>query len=153
VALGHQGILNALKGSGVTLKSTIYDTTHETSGATTKIAAALSADPSITGIYAWIQTQSNAALAALRQVGRKDVAVVTNYAGYEQIPDLRAGRYAGVGGQPAAQIGTQAVQQAYNAVNDKPVEKQMTLPAFVLTKDNIDTPEAKPYLFFKSCNV
>ena len=147
----HDGFVEGLKGTGVTLKDTIYDPTNSASAAATRVASALSADPSITGVSAWINIQSDGVLAALRQLGRDDVSIVTNYGNYGQLPQLAAGKFAALIGLPAGPIGAAAVEQAYNAVAGKSVTREVVLPTFTITEENMDSEDAKPYLYVRSC--
>lgn len=148
----HQGYLEGLSGSGVTNKATLYDPTMSASNAATQVASALSADPKIGGINAWIDIMSDGALAAVRQTGRTSIPIVTNYTNYQQLQQLAAGQFVALIGLPAGQLGTDAVDQAQNVLTGKPTTPLLTLPTFTITKTNINSPAAKPYEYVKGCS-
>ena len=49
-------------------------------------------------------------------------------------------------------IGSDGIQQAYNAVTGKPVTAKITPPILPVTKDNVDSPSVAPFLYSTSCS-
>jgi ribose transport system substrate-binding protein len=148
----HQGFLDGLKGAGVTYKTTIYDPAYSASSAATQVSSALSGDPSIRGISAWINVMSDGVLTALRQSGQTGIKVISNYTGYEQLPELASGKFVALVGLPASQLGAESVQQADDVLAGKPTTARITLPTLTLTSSNMNSAAAKPYEYPTTCS-
>jgi ribose transport system substrate-binding protein len=115
------------------------------------VSSTISAHPDLVGIFSTAAFNTEGAVAALRSAKDTKVTIVgfdANPPGVKQIQD----------GEVAAQVvlkpydeGLAAGEQAVNALTGKPVTKVTSTGAVVATKDNLDSPEVKKYLYSFDC--
>jgi ribose transport system substrate-binding protein len=115
------------------------------------VSSTLAAHKDLVGIFSTAAFNTEGAVAALRTAGDHNVTIVgfdANPPGIKQIQD----------GEVAAQVvlkpydeGRAAGEQAINALTGKPVTKKVSTGALVATKDNLESPEVKKYLYSFTC--
>ena len=102
------------------------------------VTATLAKHPDLKGIFAANLFSAEGAASGLRQAGKLgDVKIVGFDAGPKQVEDLKDGLVQALIAQKPADIGTQGVEQAYNALEGKPTEEKIGTGAEVITKDNL----------------
>ncbi|WP_430440852.1 ABC transporter substrate-binding protein [Shinella sp.] len=116
------------------------------------VSATLLSNPDLAGIFSTAAFNTEGAVAALRAAGRsKDVMIVGFNANPPGIDQLKKGQvFAQVVLKPYDE-GKFAGEQALNALEGKPVEKQILTGSVVATKDNLESPEVSKYLYSFTC--
>lgn len=146
-----QGFQQGLQGTGVTFKTALQNPTNSAVSATSVAEAAMAADPNLKGFLGVVAPGADGAETAIAQTGAKGVSVVSNFTDYEQISQINNGSLSSLVGLPAGPMGTEAIQQAYNALAGKKVTKKIVLPTATITKANIGTKAIQKYLYLTTC--
>jgi ribose transport system substrate-binding protein len=108
--------------------------------------AILAKNPDLKGIFATNLFSAEGAASGLREAGKTgQVKIVGFDAGPKQVQDLKQGLVQALIAQKPADIGAQGVQQAYNALTDKPTEKKIATGSVSITKANLDKNQASLY--------
>jgi ribose transport system substrate-binding protein len=114
------------------------------------VTATLAKHPDLKGIFAANLFSAEGAASGLRQAGKLgDVKIVGFDAGPKQVKDLEDGLVQALIAQKPADIGSQGVEQAYNALEGKPTEAKIGTGAEVITKDNLA--EMQDVLYKPAC--
>lgn len=114
------------------------------------VTSTLSAHPDLAGIFATNLFSAQGAATGLRQAGKLgDVKMVGFDAGPQQVEQLEEGLVQALIAQKPAEIGSQGVQQAYNALEGEPVEAEISTGFEVITEDNLD--EMQEALYQAEC--
>jgi ribose transport system substrate-binding protein len=114
------------------------------------VTATLAKHPDLKGIFAANLFSAEGAASGLRQAGKLgDVKIVGFDAGPKQVEDLKDGLVQALIAQKPADIGSQGVEQAYNALEGKPTQEKIGTGAEVITKDNLS--EKQDVLYKPSC--
>src|SRR4029079_2137934 len=112
--------------------------------------ATLAKHPDLKGIFAANLFSAEGAATALRQAGKLgDVKIVGFDAGPKQVQDLKDGLVQALIAQKPADIGSQGVEQAYNALEGKPTTDKIGTGFEVVTKDNLS--QMQDVLYKPSC--
>ena len=145
-----QGFEQAVKGKpGVTYLGQEYDN-DDPAKAASIVTATLSKHPDLKGIFATNLFSAEGSATALRQAGKLgQVKIVGFDAGPKQVQDLKDGLVQALIAQKPAEIGSQGVEQAYNALEGKPTTKKIGTGFEVVTKDNLS--QMKDVLYKPSC--
>jgi ribose transport system substrate-binding protein len=145
-----QGFEQAVKGKpGVTYLGQEYDN-DDPAKAASIVTATLSKHPDLKGIFATNLFSAEGAATALRQAGKLgQVKIVGFDAGPKQVQDLKDGLVQALIAQKPAEIGSQGVEQAYNALEGKPTTKEIGTGFEVVTKDNLS--QMQDVLYKPSC--
>ena len=145
-----QGFEQAVKGKpGVTYLGQEYDN-DDPAKAASIVTATLSKHPDLKGIFAANLFSAEGSATALRQAGKLgDVKIVGFDAGPKQVQDLKDGLVQALIAQKPADIGSQGVEQAYNALAGKPTTKKIGTGFEVVTKDNLS--QMQDVLYKPSC--
>lgn len=115
-------------------------------------AATLAKDPDIIGIFGVSYKEAQGAATAVKQAGLTDkITLVSVDSDPGQIEALRDGQFQGLVAQDFTQIGTDSVEQAVNAIEGKPVEKNIQTGVHLITPENVDTPESQEAIYKTSC--
>jgi len=116
--------------------------------AAAKTKAALQKNPDLKGIFGTNLFSAEGAASGVREAGAK-VKIVGFDAGPKQVKDLEDGTVQALIAQKPADIGSQGVEQAFNALEGKPTTKEIGTESTTITKDNLaDSQEA---LYKPSC--
>ncbi len=145
-----QGFEQAVKGKpGVTYLGQEYDD-DDPAKAASIVSATLSKHPDLKGIFAANLFSAEGAATALRQAGKLgEVKIVGFDAGPKQVQDLKDGLVQALIAQKPADIGSQGVEQAYNALEGKPTTDKIGTGFEVVTKDNLT--EMQDVLYKPNC--
>jgi ribose transport system substrate-binding protein len=102
------------------------------------VKSILARNPDLKGIFATNLFSAEGAASGLKEAGKLgDVKIVGFDAGPKQVQDLKAGLVQALIAQKPAQIGALGVQQAVNALDDKPTKKKIATGFVSITKDNL----------------
>src|SRR5215207_7781121 len=145
-----QGFEQAVKGKpGVEYLGQEYDD-DDPAKAADIVTSTLSKHPDLKGIFATNLFSAEGAASGLRQAGKLgDVKIVGFDAGPKQVKDLEDGLVQALIAQKPAEIGRLGVQQAINALDDKPVKEKIGTGFVSITKDNLD--QNQDALYKASC--
>ncbi|MDF2469148.1 MAG: ribose transporter, periplasmic binding protein [Mycobacterium sp.] len=115
------------------------------------VSAALSKDPDIVGVFATNTFAAEGTATGVRQANKQDQVKIVGFdAGPAQVKQLREGTVQALIAQQPDTIGTDGVEQAVNALNDRPVTKDISTGFHMITADNIDG-EGANYIYKSSC--
>ena len=123
--------------------------------AAAQTAAKLQQHPDLAGIFGTNLFALEGAAPAVREAGTQgQVKIVGFDAGPKQVADLRNGIVDVLIAQHPYDIGYTAVKMAVEYLNTKepPKEKVVTTGYSVVTRDNVDDPEIKRYLYVADCS-
>jgi ribose transport system substrate-binding protein len=114
------------------------------------VKSILAKNPDLKGIFATNLFSAEGAASGLREAGKLgEVKIVGFDAGPKQVGDLKQGLVQALIAQRPAQIGSLGVQQAVNALDDKPVKEKIGTGFVSITKDNLD--QNQDALYKSSC--
>ena len=120
--------------------------------AAAKATAALAAHPDLVGIFGTNLFSAEGAATGLRSAGAsKKVKIVGFDAGPKQVEDLEQGIVQALIAQKPAEIGKDGVEQAVKALKGEPVKKKIGTGFVVVTKENMNDPDVKPFLYKSTC--
>jgi ribose transport system substrate-binding protein len=117
--------------------------------AAAKTKAALQKNPDLKGIFGTNLFSAEGAATGVREAGAKDVKIVGFDAGPKQVKDLEDGTVQALIAQKPADIGSQGVEQAFNALEGKPTTKKIGTESTTITKDTLS--ENQDALYKPSC--
>jgi len=114
------------------------------------VTSTLAKHPDLKGIFAANLFSAEGAASGLRQAGKLgDVKIVGFDAGPKQVKDLEDGLVQALIAQKPADIGSQGVEQAYNALEGEETTPEIGTDFEVITKDNLD--QMQDVLYKPSC--
>jgi ribose transport system substrate-binding protein len=114
------------------------------------VTATLAKNPDLKGIFAANLFSAEGAASGLRQAGKLGKVKIVGFdAGPKQVKDLEDGLVQALIAQKPADIGSQGVEQAFNALEGKPTEKKIGTDFAVVTKDNLA--DNQDVLYKSSC--
>jgi len=114
----------------------------------------LRSNPDLKGIFGANVFSGQGAGSAIRQTGKKDqVSVVAFDASPTQVEDLRRGNVDALIAQHPNDIGSTGVRIAveYLKSGEEPARKQITTGFTTVTRENLDKPDVKKYLYRAEC--
>ena len=115
-------------------------------------SAALQKDPDIVGIFATNLFSAEGAATAVRQAGKTGKVKIVGFdADPDQISALKDGTVQALIAQQPYQIGTDAVDQAVNALQGKPTTKKIGTKFAIITKANINSAASQAAIYKTSC--
>jgi ribose transport system substrate-binding protein len=145
--LREKGFVAGAKSAGLDYVGREYSNDKpEVAAAKTKAALAKNSD--LKGIFATNLFAAEGAASGVKEAGA-DVKIVGFDAGPKQVKDLEAGTVQALIAQKPADIGAQGVEQAYNALTDKPTTKKIGTESTSITKDNLA--DSQDALYKPSC--
>jgi ABC-type sugar transport system substrate-binding protein len=124
-------------------------------------SAMIIAHPDLVAIYAISGPEGEGAASAVKQAGKSGQIKVYAYdASPGEVEALKNGDIEALISQPAGNEGAESVRQLITYLKQGtsgPVEvgspQNIDLPLMVLTKDNVDSAEAQPYLYKTECDA
>ncbi|GAA0921424.1 ABC transporter substrate-binding protein [Pseudonocardia zijingensis] len=135
------------KHPGITYLGQEY-TDNQPAVAAQKVSAKLSSDPDLAAVFATNLNSGEGAATGLRNAGKTgQVKLVGFDASPNQVEDLRSGEVSALIAQDPATIGRQGVQQVVNAIEGKPVEREIQTDLVAITQADMD---AKSQYFYKT---
>jgi ribose transport system substrate-binding protein len=128
----------------------IQFTQNEPEQAAAKVTAALAANPDLVGIFATNLNTGEGAATGLRNAGKVgQVNLVGFDASPAEVEGMRNGEYQALIAQDPDAIGRQGVDQAVNALENKPVTAKITAGLHSITKADMDS--NAQYFYKQSC--
>lgn len=146
----RDGCLEAVKATNGGVTASVDYTQSNATIATTQTQAALQKDPDIGAIFGGNLFSAQGASAAVKTANLAGTVKIASFDAPEQaIDDLRAKTIDMVIAQQPALIGALAVQAVVDALDGKAdkVERKVATPFVVITRDNVDTPEAQNAIY------
>jgi len=144
-----KGFEEGAKSAGLTYVGQDYSN-DEPAQAASIVKATLAKHPDLKGIFATNLFSAEGAASGIREAGKLgDVKIVGFDAGPKQVEDLKGGTVQALIAQRPAEIGADGVEQAFNALTDKPTEKKIGTGFVSLTKENLD--QNQDALYKASC--
>ena len=120
--------------------------------AAAKTTAALAAHPDLVGIFGTNLFSAEGAATGLRSAGATEKVKIVGFdAGPKQVEDLEQGIVQALIAQKPADIGKAGVEQAIAALKGEPVQKKIGTGFVVVTKENMNDADVKPFLYKSSC--
>jgi ribose transport system substrate-binding protein len=102
------------------------------------VKAILARNPDLKGIFATNLFSAEGAASGLKEAGKLGTVKIVGFdAGPKQVQDLKDGLVQALIAQKPAEIGALGVQQAVNALDDKPTKKVIATGFIPITKDNL----------------
>jgi ribose transport system substrate-binding protein len=123
--------------------------------AASQTAAKLQQHPDLAGIFGTNLFSAEGAATAVREAGKQGVIKIVGFdAGPKQVADLQNEIVDVLIAQHPYDIGYTAVTMAVDYLNTKtaPTEKVITTGYSVVTRDNMDEPDIKTYLYVADCS-
>jgi ABC-type sugar transport system substrate-binding protein len=150
----------AAKNPNIKILPTQYDN-FDRNKAAQVTSALIVAHPDLKAVYAIAGPEGEGAAAAVKQAGKQGQIKVYAYdATPGEVEYLKSGDIVALISQPAGNEGSESVKHLLSFLQthkggaiqpESPLEQD--LPLMVLTKDNIDSPEAQPYLYKATCDA
>ncbi|MDO8201465.1 ABC transporter substrate-binding protein [Conexibacter sp. CPCC 205706] len=149
--LRGQGFREGAEELGLELVGTEYSD-NKPEKAASIVKAALARDPDLKGVFATNSFASEGAATGLREADAQDqVRIVGFDAGPVQVDQLRQNLVQALIAQQSAEIGRLGVEQAVNALEGRAVEARIGTGSTTITRDNIDSPEARAAMDKREC--
>jgi ribose transport system substrate-binding protein len=134
-----KGFETGAKSAGLDYLGQQYDD-DDPAKAAAIVTATLAKHPDLKGIFAANLFSAEGAASGLKQAGKQNAVKIVGFdAGPKQVEDLKAGTVQALIAQRPAEIGKDGVEQALNALQGKPVQKQIGTDFAVITKDNLSS--------------
>jgi ribose transport system substrate-binding protein len=116
------------------------------------MSAQLAAHPNMNGVFGANLFSAEGAATGARNAGKSSQVKIVGFdAGPAQVQQLKQGLVQALIAQEPYDIGYQAVQQAVNAMNGKPVTKKIQTGLVIVTKKNLGQPNVSKYLYKSKC--
>src|SRR6266498_1587395 len=120
--------------------------------AAAKATAALAAHPDLVDIFDTNLFSAEGAATGLRSAGASQKVKIVGFdAGPKQVEDLQQGIVQALIAQKPADIGKAGVEQAIAALKGESVQKKIGTGFVVVTKENMNNPDVRPFLYKSSC--
>jgi ribose transport system substrate-binding protein len=137
----------------IKLLPTHFDDTDSTTVATQQISGDISAHKDLSGVFAANVITAEGAATAVKSAGKSGtIKVATFDADPTQMTMLSNGTIQLAIAQAPALEGKYAVDQAMNALTGKQVTKNILTPLVAITKQNMNDPNVKPYIYVSNCS-
>jgi ribose transport system substrate-binding protein len=142
----------AAKYPGITLLPEQTDDADSVTTAASFAEGDITGHPTLGGIFAANVITAEGAAAGIQHAGKSGkVKLATFDADTTQVADLKNGSLQLAIAQEPAVEGADAVQQGLNAIEGKPVTKQIATPLMAITPQNMDSPTIKPFIYASTC--
>jgi ribose transport system substrate-binding protein len=145
------GFRDAMTAAGGTVLDYVYPGTDQAKAADA-VTAAITATPDLAGVYATHETAANGAASAIKAAGKTGaIKLVAFDSAPNQIADLKSGVYDALIAQAPFNMGYYSVKMVADAIRNQvdttTVKHDNPTGLFAITKDNADSPEAKPWVY------
>ena len=142
----------AAKYPGITLLPEQTDDADSVTTAASFAEGDITGHPALNGIFAANVITAEGAATGIQHAGKSgQVKLATFDADTTQVADLKNGSLQLAIAQEPAVEGADAVQQGLNAIEGKPVTKQIATPLMAVTPQNMDSPAIKPFIYASTC--
>jgi ribose transport system substrate-binding protein len=151
------GFRDAMTEAGAEVLEYVYPGTDQAKAADA-VAAAITANPDLAGVYATHETAANGAAAAIKAAGKTgDVKLVAFDASPGQVADLKDGVYDALIAQAPFNIGYYSVKLVSEVirgtVDPATVEHDNPTGLYAITRDNVDDPSTQPWIYPADLNA
>jgi ABC-type sugar transport system substrate-binding protein len=137
---------------GIKLLAEQNDDADSVGTATSFIEGDITADPSLNGAFAANVITAEGAASGIAHAGKTGkVKLATFDADATQMTMMHAGTIQLAIAQEPALEGADGVEQALNAIDGKPVTKNIATPLIAVTASNMNSASIKPYIYASSC--
>lgn len=142
----------AAKFPGIKLLAEQNDDTDSVGTATSFIEGDIAANPNLNGAFAANVITAEGAASGIAHAGKTGkVKLATFDADATQMTMMHSGTIQLAIAQEPALEGSDGVQQALNAIDGKPVTKNIATPLIAVTPANMNSASVKPYIYASSC--
>jgi ABC-type sugar transport system substrate-binding protein len=142
----------ASKFPGVKLLAEQNDDADSVTTASGFIEGDISANPNLSGVFAANVITAEGVASGVEHAHKSGkVKVATFDADPTQMQMLTSGTIDLAIAQEPAVEGADAVEQALNSLNGKPVQANIATPLIAITKTNMNAPNVKPYIYVSGC--
>jgi ABC-type sugar transport system substrate-binding protein len=142
----------AAKFPGIKLLPEQNDDADSVGTATSFIEGDITANPGLTGAFAANVITAEGAASGIAHAGKTGkVKLATFDADATQMTMMRAGTIQLAIAQEPALEGADGVEQALNAIEGKPVTKNIATPLIAVTSSNMNSGSVTPYIYASSC--
>jgi ABC-type sugar transport system substrate-binding protein len=142
----------AAKFPGIKLLPEQNDDADSVGTATSFIEGDITADPSLSGAFAANVITAQGAASGIAHAGKTGkVKLATFDADPTQMSMMTAGTIQLAIAQEPALEGADGVEQALNAIDGKPVTKNIATPLVAITPANMSSASVKPYIYESGC--
>jgi ABC-type sugar transport system substrate-binding protein len=142
----------AAKFPGIKLLPEQNDDADSVGTATSFIEGDITANPSLNGAFAANVITAEGAASGIAHAGKTGkVKLATFDADATQMTMMKAGTIQLAIAQEPALEGADGVEQALNAIEGKPVTKNIATPLIAVTSSNMNSGSVKPYIYASSC--
>jgi ABC-type sugar transport system substrate-binding protein len=150
---GFQAEMKA-KFPGIKLLPEQNDDADSVATATSFIEGDITADPGLNGAFAANVITAEGTASGIAHAGKTGkVKLATFDADATQMTMMHAGTIQLAIAQEPALEGADGVEQALNAIEGKPVTKNIATPLIAVTSSNMNSASVKPYIYASSCSA
>lgn len=142
----------AAKYPNVKLLPVHYDDQDSSTVAASDIGGDISAHPDLGGVFAANVITAEGAATAVKSAGKSGTIKVAAFdAEPAEIAAVQAGTIQMLVAQDPTAEGQDGVDQAVNSLEGKSVQASITSPLMVITKQNVNSSDVKPFIYVSSC--
>jgi ribose transport system substrate-binding protein len=147
-----KGFTDELKNyPGITFLGPQYSN-NQTVKAAGIVSATVAANPDLAGIFTITTNNTEGAATGVREVGGIGRIKIVGFDTSDPIVEaIRQGIVTADVVQYPYQVGQLGVKMMVDALDGKPIERQVNTPFVIATKDNIDTPEVQKFVYKMKC--
>jgi ribose transport system substrate-binding protein len=142
----------AAKYPNVKLLPVHYDDQDSSTVAASDIGGDISAHPNLSAVFAANVITAEGAATAVKSAGKTGTIKVAAFdAEPAEITAIQQGTIQLLIAQSPTAEGQDGVDQAVNALEGKPVQANITSPLKAITKQNVNSPDVKPFIYVSAC--
>ena len=147
-----RGFTDELKNyPGITFLGPQYSN-NQTVKAAGIVTATVAANPDLAGIFTITTNNTEGAATGVREVGGIGKIKIVGFDTSDPIVEaIRQGIVTADVVQYPLEVGRLGVKMMVDALDGKPIERQVNTPFVIATKDNIDTPEVQKFIYKMKC--
>ena len=139
------------KHPGLTFLGVQYSN-NQTAKAASIITATVAANPDLAGIFTITTNNTEGAATGVREAQREGKIKIVGFDTSDPIVEaIRSGVVSADIVQYPYRVGQLGLEMMVDALNGKPVQRQVNTPFVVATPQNIDTPEVQKFIYKTSC--
>ena len=125
---------------------------NQTAKAASIVTSTVAAHPDLAGVFTITTNNTEGAATGVREAQREGKIAIVGFDTSDPIVEaIRKGVVAADIVQYPYRVGQLGVEMMVEALNGKPVERQVHTPFVVATPANIDTPEVQKYIYRTNC--
>ncbi len=126
---------------------------NQTAKAASLVTSTVAAHPDLNGIFTITTNNTEGAATGVREAGGIGKIKIVGFDTSDPIvQDIKEGIVTADVVQYPYKVGQVGLQMMVNALDGKPIEREVHTPFVIATKANIDTPEVQQYIYKTKCN-